>query len=184
MASTDLFGQLQEIIDELEHEHSLPVEIFKDIPEELQEYTELYHELDDVIANFFVACIKQQPYGSTNNLLRECIAFLRSKGITGKMVDQLISPADVEYYNWDHSFLFLSLGANNEQSAILKDFGCSLDYDLAQARGVEPNPYQRVSLQLKIDHYNRIFPERITLGGKRRSTKRRSKKYKKSYRII
>jgi hypothetical protein len=175
---TDLFGQIQEILEEIENEE-LPVEIFKDIPEE---YAELYHELNDAIANFFVECIKHQPYGSTNELLTACIEFLHSKGITGKMVDQLFSPADVDSYNWDHSFLFLSLGKNDQQSAILKEFGCSLDYDLAQARSGEPNPYQRASLQLKIDHYNRIFPERITLGGKRRSTKRRrSKKYKKNY---
>jgi hypothetical protein len=110
---TELFEQIQEIVEELDHEE-LPIEIFKDIPEELQEYTELYHELDDAIANFFVECIKQQPYGSTNDLLRECIAFLRSKGITGQMVDQLFSPADVESYNWDHSFLFLSLGSKRK----------------------------------------------------------------------
>jgi hypothetical protein len=174
---TDFFEQIQEIVEELETD-GLPVVIKEE---------EIYDELNDAIANFFVACIKEQPYGSTNDLLLECIAFLRSKEITGKMVDQLISPADVESYNWNHSFLFLSLGANNEQSAILKDFGCSLDYDLAQARGPNPNPDQVATLRyVKLLHYNRIFPdEKITLGGKRRYTKRRrSKKYKKSYRIM
>jgi hypothetical protein len=174
-SATDFFRYIREIIEQLESSE-LPVQIFtdNDRPENLQEYTELYDELNSYINNFFYECITQQPYGSTNTLLSEAIAFFQSKGINGQMIDKLVLPED-QYYGWEHSILYLSLGKNNTQSEILKNFGCSLDYD----RGHITNQRRGASLKLKIDHYNRIFPDEKISGGKRKSKRRKLKKYKK-----
>jgi len=174
--ATDFFRYIQEIVQEMETS-GLPIDIFTDIPEELQEHSAMYDELNSYIVNFFVECINQQPYGSSNPLLIEATAFFTSKGINGQMIDRLVLLEEVQGYTWKHSILFLSLGANNEQSRILKDFGCSLQYDITHII----HRLHRASVQLKIDHYNRIFPgEQIPslTGGKRKSRKFKKLKYK------
>jgi hypothetical protein len=65
-----------------------------------------------------------------------------------------------------HSLLFLSLGANEEQSTLLKNFGCSLKFDIEL---VNSFPKQQLSDEqymhkvmlhgLKIPYYNRIFSD-------------------------
>ena len=163
--ASDFFRYIQEIIQELEND-GLPIQI-----NELEQ-PGLYGELNDYILNFFAECINQQPYGSSNSLLEEAIAFFESKGIRGTDIDKLVLPEN-EYYGWNHSILFLSLGRNNRQSEILKNFGCSLAYDQTHIT----SQLNRASLQLKIDHHNRIFPDKI--GGKRRKyTRRKSRRYK------
>ena len=154
MAETanDFFRYIQEIIQQLEDD-GLPVQINEESEQPL------YDELNDYILNFFAECINQKPYGSSNSLLEEAIAFFESKGIRGTDIDKLVLPEN-QYYNWNHSILFLSLGRNNRQSEILKNFGCSLAYDQMHIT----SQLNRASLQLKIDHYNRIFPDKI--GGK------------------
>ena len=181
MDATVFFRYIQEIITELE-ESGLPI-LIGDIPEELK-HEELYDELNASIANFFAECIKQQPYGSTNPLLREAITFFESKGIRGQNIDKIILPED-EHYGWAHSILFFSLGANKEQSTILKNFGCSLEFDRAYITKLtlegERVPLHKATVQLKIDHYNRIFPQDqipSLAGGKRKSRKRKSRKLK------
>jgi hypothetical protein len=171
--ANDYFRYIQEIVQEMETSR-LPIGIFTDdIPEELQEHSEMYDELNDNVINFFAECIKQQPYGSSNPLLAEAIVFFTSKGINGQMVDKLVLPEEPRGYTWPHSILFLSLGANNEQSRLLKDFGCSLQYDRTHIT----TPLHRASVQLKIDHYNRIFLDKI--GGKRKKTRTKQKKTRK-----
>ena len=177
MTATEYFGWLQETIHHMEEE-GLPIQIFTDdLPEELQEQSELYDELNDHISNFFNECITQLPYGSTNPLLREAIAFFESKGIRGTDVDKIVLPEN-NIYGWDHSILFLSLGANNKQSEILKNFGCSLTYDQNHIT----SGLHRTSVNLKIGHYNRIFPtEKIPLvGGKRKTRNMASRRFVKS----
>jgi hypothetical protein len=171
----DFFSYIQQTIEDLETE-KLPIQIFTDdLPEELAEHP--YHELNDFILNFFAECINQQPNGSGNPLLAKAIAYFESKGIRGTDIDKLVLP-ESEFYGWNHSILFLSLGKNNEQSGMLKEFGCTLNYD--RTHGIEiPDALLRqlhgASLQLKIDHYNRIFPDKI--GGKSlRKSRRKSRK--------
>ena len=159
--ANDFFRYIQEIIQQLEDDE-LPVQIIEESEQPL------YGELNDYILNFFAECINQKPYGSSNSLLEEAIAFFESKGIRGTDIDKLVLPEN-QYYNWNHSILFLSLGRNNRQSEILKNFGCSLAYDQTHIT----SQLNRASLQLKIDHYNRIFPDKI--GGKRRKYTRRKK---------
>jgi hypothetical protein len=174
MAETaaDFFSYVQQTIEDLERD-GLPVQIFTDdLPEELAEYP--YHELNDYILNFFAECINQLPNGSGNPLLEEAIAFFESKGIRGTDIDKLVLPED-NNYGWDHSILFLSLGKNNNQSEMLKNFGCTLNYD----RTHSTTELQRTVLQMKINHYNRLFPDK--LGGKRRRNKTRKRSRKRTF---
>jgi len=170
MAETaaDFFSYIQQTIEDLERD-GLPIQIFTDdLPEELAEHP--YHELNDFILNFFAECINQLPNGSGNPLLEEAIAYFESKGIRGTDIDKLVLP-ESEYYGWNHSILFLSLGKNNRQSEMLKNFGCTLNYDRTHAT----TQLQRTLVQMKIDHYNRIFPDKI--GGKsRRKSRKRTRK--------
>jgi hypothetical protein len=60
----------------------------KIVQEQLQ-----YNEVDGDIHDFLIACILQEPYGSTNSLLNEALELFKSKGITGEDIDELPSIA-------------------------------------------------------------------------------------------
>jgi hypothetical protein len=83
-------------------------------------------------------------------------------------------------YELRHSLLFLSLGANNEQSILLKNFGCSLkfDIDLVNSFSKPLKQMHKVTLNtVIIPHYNHLFPDEklptVSGGTKRRKLKRR-----------
>jgi len=151
-----------------------------------------YNEVDGDIHDFLIACILQEPYGSTNKLLNEALELFKSKGITAEDIDKYPVPphASEKYshqYDIRHSLLFLSLGGNNEQSTLLKNFGCSLDFDIKLMKYF-PKPLNESQEMHKvilntviIPHYNHLFPnEKLkTVGGrsKRRKLKRKSRKY-------
>ena len=151
-------------------------------------------KLENDIHKFLIRCILEEPYRISNKLLSEALELFKSKGITGEQIDSSpVLPSESQknsnQYYFRHSLLFVSLGQDNEQSTLLKNFGCSLNYDIQFIQNLQPplTPAQedhKTTLNtVKILHYNRTFSEEplpTVSGGKskRRKLKRRkSRKY-------